>query len=101
MIFGNRIRELRENHNLVLRKVAALLDVDTTTLSKIERGARNAKREHLAVLSKIYNVSEQELKTLWLAEKVCQIIKYEDEALEALRIAEEHIEYSSTISKAV
>jgi len=36
--FGEYIRRLREEMNLPLRKVAAQLDVDTSTLSKIERG---------------------------------------------------------------
>lgn len=101
MLFGNRLRELRESQNLVLRKVAAELDIDTATMSKIERGDRHAKREHLPILSKIFKVSEEELKTLWLAEKVCEIVEDEEEALNALKVAEEHIEYSITTSKAV
>lgn len=101
MLFGNRLRELRESQKLVLRKVAAELDIDTATMSKIERGDRHAKREHLPILSKIFKVSEEELKTLWLAEKVCEIVEDEEEALNALKVAEEHIEYSITTSKAV
>ena len=101
MIFGNRIRELREANSMVLREVAAKLDIDTATISKIERGDRHARREHLPILSKIFKVSEEELKTLWLAEKVCEIVEDEEEALNALKVAEEHIEYSITTSKAV
>jgi len=101
MVFGNKLRELREGQNLVLRKVAVELDIDTATMSKIERGDRHAKREHLPILSRIFNVSEEELKTLWLAEKVCEIILNEDEALDALKVAEKHIEYSSSTLKAI
>ena len=36
--FGELIRELRENEGLPLRKVAAFIDIDASTLSKIERG---------------------------------------------------------------
>jgi len=101
MLFGNKLRELRESQNLVLRKVAAELDIDTATMSKIERGDRHAKREHLPILSRIFGISEEELKTLWLAEKVCEIIAEEDEGLDALKVAEAHIEYSLVNSKAI
>lgn len=36
--FGERIRTLRESHNLYLRQVAPQLDMDTAQLSKIEKG---------------------------------------------------------------
>jgi len=38
--FGNRIRILREEQNLLLRQVAPMLEMDTAQLSKIERGER-------------------------------------------------------------
>lgn len=101
MLFGNKLRELRESQNLVLRKVAAELDIDTATMSKIERGDRQAKREHLPILSRIFSVSEEELRTLWLAEKVYEIVVNEDEGLDALKLAEEHIEYIESKVKTI
>jgi len=101
MVFGNKLRQLRESQHLVLRKVAAELDIDTATMSKIERGDRFAKREHLPILSKIFSISEEELRTLWLADKVCEIIGEEKEGLQALKVAEAHIEYSLISTKAV
>jgi len=35
---GEKLRQLREQNNLPLRKVAALVDIDTAVLSKMERG---------------------------------------------------------------
>jgi len=101
MLFGAKLRKLRESQNLVLRKVAAELDIDTATLSKIELGDRHAKKEHLPILAEIYNTTLEELKTLWLAEKVCEIVADESLGLDALKMAEEHIEYSSSKVKAV
>lgn len=101
MLFGNKLRELRESQSLVLRKVAAELDIDTATMSKIERGDRHARREHLPILAKLFGIREDELKTLWLAEKVCEIISEEDQGLEALKVAEAHIEYSLTHAKVI
>ena len=88
MLFGKKIRDLRENKGLVLRKVAAELDIDTATLSKIELGDRQAKREHLTVLSKLYEVDLQELEKIWLADKVYEIIEYEKQGLSILKEAE-------------
>lgn len=88
MFFGNKIRDLREKKGLVLRKVAAHLDIDTATLSKIELGDRQAKREHLTVLSELYNVDLQELEKLWLTDKVYEIIEDEEQGLSVLKEAE-------------
>ena len=101
MLFGDKLRELRESQNLVLRKVAAELDIDTATLSKIERGNRHAKREHLPILSEIFGINEKELTTLWLADKVYELIEDEDEGLDALKVAESQIEYFTTKATAI
>lgn len=88
MLFGNKIRALREQQGLVLRKVAAQLDIDTATLSKIELGSRQAKREHLKILSELYKTNLKELEKLWLTDKVYDIIEDEEQGLNALKEAE-------------
>lgn len=88
MFFGNKIRALREQKGLVLRKVAAQLDIDTATLSKIELGDRHAKREYLTILSKLYDIDLQELEKLWLTDKVYDIIGNEEQGLSVLKEAE-------------
>ena len=88
MFFGNKIRALREQKGLVLRKVASQLDIDTATLSKIELGDRQAKREHLKILSKLYDTDLLELEKLWLAYKVYDIIEDEEQGLSFLKEAE-------------
>ena len=40
--FGEYLRDKREQAGLPLRKIAAELDIDTSVLSKIERGERTA-----------------------------------------------------------
>ncbi len=99
MLFGNKLRELRENKKLVLRKVAAQLDIDTATMSKIERGDRHAKKEHIPILAEILGITESDLKTLWLADKVCELVEEEDQAIEALRVAEDQIESNSKVNQ--
>lgn len=87
MLFGNKLRELREQKRLVLRKVAAVLDIDTATLSKIELGDRQAKREYLPILSELYGINLQELEKLWLTDKVYGIIEKEEQGLNVLKEA--------------
>jgi hypothetical protein len=56
--------------------------------SKIERGERKAKRDHVTMLSKILNVRNEDLLLLWLADKLYEVVKDEDLGLKALAITE-------------
>ena len=66
--FGERIRELRTKQNLLLRQLASLLDVDTSIISKVERGDRQLKKEQIPLLAQILKADVEELQTLWLAD---------------------------------
>lgn len=95
MIFGNHIRKLREEKGLLLRQLAAELEIDTATISKIERGTRCAKKDQLNKLSKILETTYDHLETLWLADKLYGIVEYETNGLQALKLAEEEVKYKS------
>lgn len=83
--FGNKIRQLREQQNLLLRQVAPLLEIDTPLLSKIERGERTAKKEMVNKLADILKTDRGELLTLWLADQVYDVVKDEDVANDAIK----------------
>lgn len=51
MLFGKKIRVLRDEQGVLQRQLAALLEIDTPMFSKIERGDRRAKREQVIKLS--------------------------------------------------
>ena len=89
--FGEQIRKLREHKGLLQRQVANQLEMDTPMLSKIERGERNAKREQVSILSRIFNVPEDDLLSLWLADKVYEVVKDEEVALKALSVTEDEV----------
>ena len=91
--FGEKLKELRENNQLLQRQLAAALEIDTPMYSKIERGERRAKREQVILLSKLLNVDKNELLTLWLADQVYDIIKNEDFAEDILKAAEVKVKY--------
>jgi len=84
MIFGNKIKALRKAKGLLLRQVAAKLDIDTATISKIEKGSRNATKTQVNRLALILEEDINELTALWLADKIYKLIKNEPMAMEAV-----------------
>ncbi len=86
-MIGDRIRELREGKEILLRQLAAQLDMDTALLSKMERGDRLFRKEDIVSLSEIFNQPLNELLTLWLADKVLQTVQEEEHQIEALELA--------------
>jgi len=91
MYFGEKIKELRENKGLLQRQLAASLEIDTPMFSKIERGERKAKREQVVILSKLLNFNEAELLTIWLAEQVYDLVVNDNNAIKALKLAENQL----------
>ena len=79
MIFGKKIRELREARGLFQRHLCVALEIDTPMYSKIERGERKAKRSQIPIMAKVFGVDEKELLTIWLADKVLDIVENEDD----------------------
>ena len=96
MLLGNKIKELREEQGLLQRQLAAILGVDVPMFSKIERGDRRAKRKHVVILAQQLNVSEEELLSLWFADKIIDAIDNDSKVgLSALNVV--HKELSSQI----
>lgn len=95
MQFGERIRELRESKELLQRQLAASLEIDTPMFSKIERGERRAKREQVVLLAQLLDTNVNDLLTLWLADQVYDLVKDEEMAAQALKVAEEEVKYNA------
>ncbi len=88
MIIGKKLRELREQKGLLLRQVAAELEVDTAYISKMEQGKKSIKSEFIIKLAKIYQTDQKDLLTLWLADQILSVIDDKKElANNALNIA--------------
>ena len=91
MLFADKIRQLREEKQLLQRQLASALEIDTPMYSKIERGDRPAKREQVIEIAKILNTEVNNLLTLWLADKILDVIENETElADQALKVAIEN-----------
>jgi len=92
MLFGNKIKELRDEQGLLQRQLAAALEIDTPMFSKIERGDRRAKREQVIKLAELLHQDENEMLTLWLADKVLDAVEGEEElSNNAINIAQGQI----------
>ena len=66
--FGELIRAKREDKEMLLRHLAAQLDIDTAQLSKMERGERTVKREHVTQLIDIFNLDPSKAFSVWLSD---------------------------------
>lgn len=90
-MLGEKLRELREAKGLVQRQVAAELEVDTAYISKMESNEKPVSRQHLKKLSVLLGIAEDELLTLWLADKLYDVAKDEAVAIKAMEVAHDEL----------
>ncbi|MDP4852590.1 MAG: helix-turn-helix domain-containing protein [Saprospiraceae bacterium] len=90
---GEKLRHIREEKDLPVRKVAALLDIDVAILSKMERGERRITKEVVLKLANIYDYNADDLLVSFLSDKILYEIQDEDLGIEALKVAEEKAKY--------
>lgn len=55
-IFGDRLKELRTEHNYSLRQLSALTQISASALHFYENGERNPKREAVEAVADVFNV---------------------------------------------
>ena len=77
---------------MVQRKLAAALDIDTPMYSKIERGERKAKLNHIPIMARLLEIEEKELLTIWLVDKVLDTVEGEEVKRDAVIYAQKEIE---------
>lgn len=84
MTLGEKLRELREEKGLVQREIGAVVGLDGTYISQVERSKKPINRKHLKMLASFFSVNESELQTLWLADKVYHIVEEENTAKDSI-----------------
>jgi len=87
------IRELREQNRLLLRQVAAEIEIDQALLSKIERGERMPTKDQVIRLAKFYKVDLNEFLIAFISDKLVYELQNEEVALKAMQVAEKKINY--------
>lgn len=91
--FGEFIRQLREEAELPLRKVAAQLDIDPSLLGKIERNERQPTKEVISGIAKIFKQDEKKLHQEYVSDQIAYRILEEEADIETLKVAEKKVEY--------
>ncbi|WP_159471220.1 helix-turn-helix transcriptional regulator [Dyadobacter sp. 3J3] len=89
--FGEYIRQLREETRMPLRKLAAIMDIDQSTLSKLERGERPVNRQVLPIIATTFHLDEKELIIKFMSHYVANQLVNELYAQDILSAACEEI----------
>lgn len=87
------LKEAREKKGLLLREVAKALSIDQALVSKFESGNRKPTKEQVIKLAEILDLDTNVLLVEWLKEKIIYEIGYDENALQAIQLAEEQIKY--------
>ncbi len=90
---GNIIRTKREEKGMLLRQLAAMIDVDTAIISKIERRERKARREQIIKIAKALGLNEKEILIEYLSENIAYELLQEDSVTNVLKVAERKVKY--------
>ena len=96
LTLGETLKKAREEKEMILRKVAAEVDIDQSLISKFEKNERKPTKEQILRLSKFYGLEESELIISWYSEKIADELKYTESTSEILKVAEEKINYYKT-----
>ncbi len=91
--FGAYIKKLRKNRNWTLAKLSAMLEIDSTNLSKIENGKRFLDDEKLLKLCEIFSLDIHEIKKEIMSEKIAKKIYDSEYDIDVLKLAESKVEY--------
>ncbi|MFY8188899.1 MAG: helix-turn-helix domain-containing protein [Flavobacterium sp.] len=95
--FGECIHKLRPDNRLTLTKLAAALDIDQSTLSKIENRKQNFPEDILPKHSAYFNLDLKKLEHEYLSEKIADLIYLQEETKSLFIAAEEKAKYIRTI----
>jgi transcriptional regulator with XRE-family HTH domain len=70
MNLGDYIKEKRKKNGLTQIQLSEMLDIDDTTLSRIEKSKRKIQSNQIKKISKALNVDEQEFNEYYIADKI-------------------------------
>ena len=91
--FGEFLREVRKNNDLTLTQMAAKLEMDSANLCKVENGKRDFDERKLQLLSELFYLDFNELKTEYYGEKFAKKMYEVDCSDNTLMVAEQKVKY--------
>jgi Fic family protein len=90
-MFAGTLRHQRKAQEFSLRDLATKSGIDQTLLSRFEHGDRLPTQEQFDALAKTLKGDVHALRIQWMAEKVLKVLAYDQNALEALKVAESRV----------
>lgn len=90
---GEYINALRTESSMTLTKLAAALDIDQSTLSKIENGKRPVSESIIPKLATVFNLDLDHLTKHYYAEKVAEVLLKARDLNGIFEITEEKIKH--------
>lgn len=83
----------RKQTKLSVKDLALKSGVDAALISKFENGKRMPTLDNLTVLGQILSIPIEDLKKIWLADKIYRILEHEEDAEGILTLAESRVQY--------
>lgn len=90
---GEYIHKLRTDNGMTLHTLATMLNLDQSTISKIENGKRSVPAEILPKLATTFSLDIKKLEQEYYSEKIAEIIYSYEEPQCVLKLAEKKAEY--------
>lgn len=96
-MFGEHVRNMRENAGLSLKSVSEQINIDTSLLAKIERNERQPTRKVIKLIADFFKVDEEILKNDFLSDQIAYKILDEKADISVLKAAEDKVKYLKTL----
>ena len=90
---GEYIHLLRIEKGLTLTKLAAALDVDQSTLSKIENNKKGVSLEILRKVAEVFSIEYKKLELEFNSQRIAEIIYLENDSSDLIQLAQEKAKY--------
>ena len=84
-IFGGFVRDLRKSNDLTLTKLAAALDLDQATLSKVENNKRVLPKECLTKLSSVLGINITEVEQKYFSDIIVDLLSNTQDSVQILK----------------
>lgn len=97
--FGEYIHRLRVQKRVTLTKLAAALDIDQSTLSKIENNKRKVSIDIIPKLACYFDMEITELEKELLSEEIALLTYNKSEIHEIFKLAQEKAEFIKNKNK--
>ena len=91
MVFGDILKNTRLKRQETLHQLSMGTDIDVTLLSKFERNVRFPTNDQLERISRYFRISEVELKSIVISNKIVKEYGINDVTQKAIQLVSEQL----------